>query len=86
MKSNPPQCATVDDRTFTDETNSTWDIALIALNSCEVESVFQTHSKLITLNLKNGNELTAYEPNIDDVMEVIDDLQGRCGKIRIATE
>jgi hypothetical protein len=86
MKSNPPQCATVDGITFTDETNSTWDVVLAALNNCEVESVFQTHSKLVTLYLKNGNELTAYEPKIDDVMEVIDDLQGRCGNIRIATE
>ena len=86
MKSNPPQCATVDGRTFTDETNSTWDVALTALNSCEVESVFQTHSKLITLNLKNGNELTAYEPKIDDVMDVVDGLKGGCGDVRMATE
>ncbi len=86
MKSNPPQCATVDGRTFTDETNSTWDVALTALNSCEVESVFQTHSKLVTLNLKNGNELTAYEPKIDDVMDVVDGLNGGCGDVRMATE
>ncbi len=86
MKSNPPQCATVDGRTFTDETNSTWDVALTALNSCEVESVFQTHSKLVTLNLKNGNELTAYEPQIDDVMEVVDGLKGGCSDVRMATE
>ena len=86
MKLNPLQCATVDGRTFTDETNSTWDVALTALNSCEVESVFQTHSKLITLNLKNGNELTAYEPKIDDVMDVINGLKGGCGDVRMATE
>lgn len=86
MKSNPPQCASPDDRTFTDETNSTWDVVLAALNNCEVESVFQTHSKLVTLNLKNGNELTAYEPQIDDVMEVVDGLKGRCSDVRMATE
>lgn len=86
MKSNPPQCTSPDDRTFIDETNSTWDVALTALNSCEVESVFQTHSKLVTLNLKNGNELTAYEPKIDDVMDVVDGLNGGCGDVRMATE
>ena len=86
IKSNPPQCASPDDRTFTDETNSTWDVVLAALNNCEVESVFQTHSKLVTLNLKNGNELTAYEPQIDDVMEVVDGLKGRCSDVRMATE
>lgn len=86
MKSNPPQCTSPDDRTFIDETNSTWDVVLVALNNCEVDSVFQTHSKLVTLNLKNGNELTAYEPQIDDVMDVVDGLKGGCGDVRMATE
>jgi predicted NAD-dependent protein-ADP-ribosyltransferase YbiA (DUF1768 family) len=86
MKSNPPQCATPDGRTFTDETNSTWDVVLTTLNNCEVESVFQTHSKLVTLKLKNGNKVTAYEPQIDAVMKVVADLKGKCGDIRMATE
>lgn len=86
MKSNPPQCTSPDDRTFIDETNSTWDAVLEALNNCEVHSVFQTHSKLVTLNLKNGSELTAYEPKIDDVMDVVDGLNGGCGDVRMATE
>lgn len=86
MKSNPPQCATADGRTFTDETNSTWDVALSALNNCEVKSVFQTHSELVTMNLKNGNKVTAYEPQIDDVMKAIAELNGRCGNILMATE
>ena len=54
MKSNPPQCASLDDRIFIDETNSTWNVVLATLNNCEVDSVFQTHSKLVALNLKNG--------------------------------
>lgn len=86
MKSNPPQCATSDGRSFIDETNSTWEMALINLNNCEVESVFQTHGELVTLKLKNGNKLIAYESNIDDVMKVVDELNGRCGDIRLATE
>lgn len=86
MKSNPPQCATPDGRNFIDETNSTWEMALLAINNCEVESVFQNHGELVTLKLKNGNKLIAYEPNIDDVMKVVDELNGRCGDIRLATE
>ncbi len=86
MKSNPPQCATPDGRNFTDETNSNWNVVLATLNNCEVESVFQTHSKLVTLKLKNGNKLTAYEPHIDDVMKVVESLNGKCGDIRLATE
>lgn len=86
MKSNPPQCTTPDGRNFTDETNSDWDVVLKALNNCEVESVFQTHSKLVTLKLKNGKKVTAYEPQIDDVMKAVEDLNGKCGDIRLATE
>lgn len=86
MKSNPPQCVTPDGRTFSDETNSTWDIALKSLNNCEVESVFQTHSKLVTLKLENGSQMIVYEPLIDEVMKVVDKLNGKCGNIILATE
>ncbi|MFA5651942.1 MAG: hypothetical protein WC933_01085 [Candidatus Paceibacterota bacterium] len=86
MKSNPSQCATPDGRNFTDEANSNWNIVLTAINNCEVESVFQTHSKLVTLKLKNGDKITAYEPQIDDVMKVVESLNGQCGHIRLATE
>lgn len=85
-KSSPPQCATSDGRNFTDETNSDWNAVFKAIKNCEAESVFQTHSKLITLKLKNGDEITAYEPQIDDVMKVVESLDGRCGDIRLATE
>ncbi len=86
MKSNPPQCATPDGRNFTDEANSDWNVILTALENCEVESIFQTHSKLVTLKLKNGKKVTAYEPQIDDVMKAVEDLNGKCGDIRLATE
>lgn len=86
MESNPPQCASPDGRTFIDETDSAWDVVLAAVNNCEVESIFQTHSKLVTLKLKNGNKVTAYEPQIDDVMKIFDDLKGKCGNIRIGIE
>jgi len=86
MKSKPLQCATPDGRNFIDETNSEWNEALTTLNNCEVESVFQTHSKLVTLKLKNGNKITTYEPQIDDIVKAVDDLESRCGIIRMGTE
>lgn len=86
MKSNPPQCTVPDGRIFTDDTNSSWDIVLTALNDCQVESVFQAHSRFVSVDLKNGNKITAYEPQIDDIMKAVDGLEGRCGKIRMATE
>lgn len=86
MKSNPSQCATPDGRTFVQETNSTWEMAVQAINNCEVEKVFQTHSKIITLTLKNGNKLIATEPQIDDVVFATEATELKCGRVPIGTE
>jgi hypothetical protein len=86
LKSNPAQCQTIDGRTFVQETNSTWEQALLAVNNCEVEKVFQTHSRLVTLTLKNGNRLTAREPQIDDIITIVRASESKCGKIPIGTE
>jgi hypothetical protein len=86
LKSNPAQCQTIDGRIFIQETNSTWEQALLAVNNCEVEKVFQTHSRLVTLALKNGNRLTAREPQIDDIITIVRASESKCGKIPIGTE
>ncbi|MDD5144706.1 MAG: hypothetical protein PHW72_01115 [Candidatus Pacebacteria bacterium] len=86
MESNPPQCALPDGRIFFQETNSTWEAALQSINNCEIEKVFQTHSRIVTLMLKNGNRLIATEPNIDDVIKVVDGAAARCGEVPIGTE
>jgi tryptophan-rich sensory protein len=86
MKSNPPQCATPDGRTFIQETNSTWEQALLAVSNCEVEKVFQAHSRIVNLTLKNGNKLIAREPQIDDIFAAIKTSESKCGKIPMATE
>jgi uncharacterized protein YlzI (FlbEa/FlbD family) len=86
LKSNPAQCQTIDGRTFIQETNSTWEQTLLAVNDCEVEKVFQTHSRLVTLTLKNGNKLIAKEPQIDDIIITVRDAESKCGKIPIGTE
>jgi hypothetical protein len=86
MKSNPPQCATPDGRIFIQETNSTWEQALLAVNNCAVEKVFQMHSRIVTLALKNGNKLIAAEPKIDDIIAIVKAAESKCGEIPIATE
>jgi len=86
LKSNPAQCQTIDGRTFVQETNSTWEQALLAVNNCEVEKVFQTHSRLVTLTLKNGNKLIAKEPQVDDIITAVRAVESKCGKIPIGTE
>jgi uncharacterized protein YlzI (FlbEa/FlbD family) len=86
LKSNPAQCQTIDGRTFIQEANSAWKQALLAVDSCEVEKVFQTHSLIVTLTLKNGNKLVVEEPQIDDIITVVRAAEFKCGKIPIGTE
>jgi hypothetical protein len=86
LKSNPAQCQTIDGRTFTQETNSTWEQALLAINNCEVGKAFQTHGRIVTLTLKNGNKLIAKEPQIDDIITIIGAVEPKCGKVPIGTE
>lgn len=86
LKSNPQQCVSPDGRNFTQETSSTWDQALLAINNCEIEKAFQMHSKTVTLLLKNSNKLIVKEPQIDDIITVVEAAEPKCGKIPIATE
>ena len=86
IQSDPLQCSTPDGRSFTDNTISSWNVAVASLNNCKVKSIFQAHSKLVILELKNGNKITAYEPQIDDVMKIAVDLTSKCGAIHMATE
>lgn len=86
MKSNPPQCATPDGRTFIQLTNSTWEQAVVAIKNCEVKKVFQAHSRIVTLTLDNGNKLIAKEPQIDDIFTELKDVEPECGRIQMATE
>lgn len=86
MKSNPPQCATPDGRNFIQETNSTWEMAVQAANNCEVKKVFQAHSRVVKLTLKNGNQLIAIEPKIDEIINIMRGVETKCGSIPIGTE
>jgi hypothetical protein len=86
MKSNPPQCATPDGRTFIQETNSTWEQAISAVNGCEVKKVFQAHSRIVTLTIKDSNKLIAAEPELDDIITAIEAVKYKCGTIPIAME
>lgn len=85
IKSDPPQCATSDGRSFVDETNSAWGTAVQAILNCEIEKAFQTRDRIVTLDLKNGQKLIVTEPVIDDVLTVIDEAKDRCGSLPVGT-
>jgi hypothetical protein len=85
-ETDPPQCSLIDGRTFTRETNSTWEMAELAVSNCGVEKAFQRHDKIVTLTLKNGSELIVAEPKIDEIISIIEEVEPECGKVPIATE
>ena len=65
-----------------------WEKAKLHLKNCNVEEVFQAHSQRVVLHLKNGEEMEAFEPQIDDIIEVAQNpkIIEKCGRITIATE
>ncbi len=65
-----------------------WEIAKFYLKNCKVEKVFQGHNQVVTLELKSGEEVKAFEPHIDDVIDVAQGpkIVEKCGEITIATE
>jgi len=63
-----------------------WQKIKQAINSCEVNSISQTHSLEVTAVLKTGVIIKAIEPEIDDIFDVVNQSRDKCGEIIIATE
>jgi hypothetical protein len=57
-----------------------------AIANCEVESVWQTHTRMVGAELKNGEELTAVEPELDDIIDLAIAVTEKCGEILMGTE
>ena len=75
-------------RIATDHTpNETyWDMLKQAVGNCEVTSIMQSHSLEVTAVLKSGRVINAKEPAIDDIFNIVDQVEEKCGQIRMATE
>ncbi|TFG35497.1 MAG: hypothetical protein E4H47_01355 [Parcubacteria group bacterium] len=63
-----------------------WDEAEAMINNCEVEKLGQRHNRLIALYLKDGRQFSSIEPILDQIVDLADSLEGKCGKIQIMTE
>ena len=81
QESNPAPKEEPEEYTFTN-----WNLIKQAASNCEIKSVMQTHDLEVTATLKNGEEITAQEPNIDDIFDVINQYTDKCGKVIMATE
>jgi hypothetical protein len=65
---------------------SNWNDIKKAIAECEVESVMQTHALEVTATLKDGRTITAQEPEIDDIFDIVSQNKDKCGKIIMMTE
>ncbi len=63
-----------------------WSAIKQAIANCEVESVWQTHAGTVGAKLKNREELTAVEPELDNIIDLAIAAEPECGKILIVTE
>jgi hypothetical protein len=63
-----------------------WEKIKNAISNCEVESVFQAHSLSVIVSLKNWEGISGIEPNIDDIINLVHESEGKCGEVMIATE
>lgn len=63
-----------------------WSAVKQAIANCEVKSVWQTHARTVGVKLKNGGELTAVEPKLDDIIDLAITAEPQCGEILMGTE
>jgi hypothetical protein len=63
-----------------------WESIKRAIGECEVKKVFQAHNRTVKAEFKNGEKLTAIEPEIDDIMDLAVSAEPKCGKIILSTE
>lgn len=57
-----------------------------AVSDCQVVSVMQTHRRIVTVDLKDGRQLEAIEPELDDIMQLALAAEKKCGRIIMVTE
>lgn len=67
-------------------TEEDWEEIVATIRSCNVESVFQAHSKEVSVTLKNGDRISGVEPHIDDIIQIATESSEECGDIIMATE
>ncbi len=58
----------------------------IALKGENIESVFQSHARDVTLHMKDGTIYHSVEPRLDEIIELMRGKHGKVAEIPIATE
>jgi hypothetical protein len=65
---------------------SNWNSIKQAVADCEIKSIMQTHSLEVSATFKDGKTMTAQEPEIDDIFDIINQYKDKCGEILMGTE
>jgi len=63
-----------------------WSRIKRSIENCNVKSVFQNHNREVSITLKNGGNLSAVEPKIDDVFDSVTAVLSKCGNVIMSTE
>lgn len=69
-----------------EENKRNWNLIKEAVANCNIKKGGQTHSREVTVKLKNGEELKAYSPKIDNIFDIVNDAEEKCGKVILWTE
>lgn len=64
----------------------TWAEAKELVSECRSGEVWQTHARQVTVILDGNIRLKTIEPKLDDIIDVAESAQEKCGKIIIGTE
>jgi predicted small lipoprotein YifL len=63
-----------------------WDEAKTMILNGEINRVMQAHTMVVTLFTKDGRVLVTIEPNIDDVLTVVEECGDVCKDTTVVTE
>jgi hypothetical protein len=63
-----------------------WVVARRLIEECAVDMLVQTHALDVHLTLKDGSQVVAVEPVIDEVFRIYSASSEACGQIPVATE
>jgi hypothetical protein len=63
-----------------------WNKVIQAVAACQAKTIMQAHIKAVTVTLKDGSKIEAFESHLDDIILFVSQFEKKCGKIRVATE
>lgn len=61
-----------------------WEEVKEAISNCQVKKVFQAHSLQVGVTLKDGTEIKAVEPKIDEIIDLV--TSANCKDVIMSTE